>query len=44
MTIFITKLQIHDFLHCEGVAYFAAKKDEKVEAKYKNVESKPLQL
>ena len=44
MTIFITKLQILNYLHCERVAYFAVKKEEKVEAKCKNVECKPPQL
>ena len=41
MTILVIKLQILDCLHSEGVAYFAVKKEEKVETKYKNIEYKP---
>ena len=40
ITILITELQIFNYLYCEGVAYFATKK-EKFEAKCKNVEYKP---
>lgn len=41
-TIFVTKFPIFNCFYYRRVLYFTAKKEKKVEAKYKNVEYKPL--
>lgn len=37
LSIFITKLQIFYFFHCEKIVTFIAKKEKKVKSKYKIV-------